>query len=91
MIELQVISKGSNVAIGKDATRSLTFKDKAMYYASKTVDGNINSFWHTGSDNCGVWWEIDLGDSFTIESIKILNSWCRDPNDSIGCLHYCRK
>jgi hypothetical protein len=73
MFELQVILKGSNVAIGKDATQSSTFKDKAMYYASKAVDGNMNSFLHTGSDNCGGWWEIDLGDSFTIESIKILN------------------
>jgi hypothetical protein len=83
MIELQVISKGSNVAIGKDATQSSTFKDKV---ASKAVDGKMNSFSHTGSDNCGGWWQIDLGDSFTIESIKILNRWCSNPSDSIGCL-----
>jgi hypothetical protein len=86
MFEFQVILMGSNVAIGKDATQSSTFKDKAMFDASKAVDDNMNSFSHTGSDNCGGWWEIELGESFTIESIKIFNRWCRNPNDSVGCL-----
>jgi hypothetical protein len=86
MFELQVISTGSNVAIGKDAIQSSDFKGKAMFAASKAVDDKENSFSHTGRSECGVWWEVDLGDSFPIESIKILNRWCQDKNDFTGCL-----
>jgi ribosomal protein L27 len=62
MFEVQVISSGLNVAIGKDATQSSDFKGKVMFAASKAVDDNKNSFLHTGSSECGVWWEVDLGD-----------------------------
>jgi hypothetical protein len=86
MFELQVISTGVNVAFGKDATQSSDFKGKAMFAASKAVDDNENSFSHTGRSECGVWWEVDLEDSFPIESIKILNRWCQDQCDSAGCL-----
>jgi hypothetical protein len=64
MFELQVISMCSNAAIDKDATQSSDFKGKQMFDASKAVDGNKNSFLHTGRSECGVWWEIDLGGMF---------------------------
>jgi hypothetical protein len=86
MFEVQVISTGLNVAIGKDATQSSDFKGKAMFAASKAVDDNKNSFSHTGRSECGIWWEVDLGDSFPIESIKILNRWCQAKEDPFGCL-----
>jgi hypothetical protein len=86
MFELQVISKGSNVALGKVATRSSDFKGKAMFSASKAVDGNVNSFSHTGRSECGVWWEVNLEDSFPIESIKILNRWCENESDVNRCM-----
>jgi hypothetical protein len=86
MFELQVISAGLNVAVGKDATQSSDFKGKAMFAASKAVDDKVNSFSHTGRSECGVWWEVDLGDSFPIESIKILNRYCEDKSDQHGCL-----
>ena len=86
MFELQIISDRSNIAVGKDATQSSDFKGKAMFAASKAVDGNKNSFSHTGRSGCGVWWEVDLEDSFPIESIKILNRWCHAKEDPTGCL-----
>jgi hypothetical protein len=76
----------SNIAVGKDATQSFDFKGKAMFAASKAVDGNKNSFSHTGRSGCGVWWEVDLEDSFPIEPIKILNRWCQAKEDPSGCL-----
>jgi hypothetical protein len=57
-----------------------------MFAASKATDNNENSFSQTGRSECGVWWEVDLGDSFPIESVKILNRWCHDQNDFTGCL-----
>jgi hypothetical protein len=48
MFELQVILMGSNVAIDKDVTQSFDFKGKKMY-----VDGNENSFLHTGRSVSG--------------------------------------
>jgi hypothetical protein len=85
MFELQIISAGLNVAIGKDATQSSNFNGKA-FAASKAVDGKMNTFSHTGTSEYGVWWEVDLGDSFPIESIKILNRYCQDISDKQGCL-----
>jgi hypothetical protein len=66
MFELQVDSTGLNVAIGKDATQVNNFKGIAMFAASKAIDGNENSFSHTGRSDGGVWWEVDLGDSFLL-------------------------
>jgi hypothetical protein len=86
MFEVQVISSGSNVAIGKVATQSSDFKGKAMFAASKAVDDNKNSFSHTDRSECGVWWEVNLGDLFIIESIKILNRWCENESDENGCM-----
>jgi hypothetical protein len=86
MFELQVISRGLNVAIGKDASQSSDFKGKAMFAASKAVDDNESSFSHTGRSGCGVWWEVDLGESYPVESIKILNRWCQAKEDPTGCL-----
>jgi hypothetical protein len=57
-----------------------------MLAAFKAVDDNENSFSHTGRSECGVWWEVDLGDSFPAESIKIMNRWCQDQSDPTGCL-----
>jgi hypothetical protein len=57
-----------------------------MFAASKAVDDNENSFSHTGRSECGVWWEVDLGDSFPIESVTILNRWCDSTLDEKGCL-----
>jgi hypothetical protein len=46
----EVISKGSNVAIGIDATQSSDFKGKSTFAASKAVDDNQNSFSHMGQE-----------------------------------------
>lgn len=85
MFEFEVISNSINVALGKTATQSADFKGNTRFSASRAVDGNANTFSHTRSDNCA-WWTVDLGGTYTINSIKILNRYCIDPTDPSGCL-----
>jgi hypothetical protein len=86
MFEVQVISMGSNVAVGKHATQSSDFNGKAMFAAFKAVDDKENTFSHTGRSECGVWWEVDLRDLSPIKSIEILNRWCENESDKNGCM-----
>jgi hypothetical protein len=86
MFEVQVVSSGSNVAFGKDATQSSDFKGNAKFGASKSIDGQTGTFSHTHTGRgCNVWWEVDLGGLFPIE-FKIVNRFCGDSHDSTGCL-----
>eukprot|EP00956_Cyclotella_meneghiniana_P031653 scaffold83776_cov22-Cyclotella_meneghiniana.AAC.2 len=86
VLEVQVFSSGTNVALGKAATQSSTFKGKdEKFGANMAVDGNLDSFSHTGGGSFE-WWEVDLGGSYPIESVKIYNRWCHDALDSSQCL-----
>jgi hypothetical protein len=64
-----------NMAEGKPATQSSTYGGGA---ASRAVDGNTDgdyvngSVTHTG-ENTNAWWEVDLGNSYSIDSIEIWN------------------
>ena len=65
----------TNVALGKTATQS---SDYLTYEASKAVDGNTDGDLNNGSvshtDNSGEkWWEVDLGELYFIDDIKIWN------------------
>jgi hypothetical protein len=70
-----------NIAAGKTATQSSTFRN---FSASAAIDGNISTFSHTNDDNA--WLEIDMGDVHPIKYVAISNRWCSDPSDPIGCL-----
>ena len=83
MFELEVYSDGVNAALGKTARQSSNLKPK--FGAPKAVDGNKNTFSHTKMDACS-WFEVDLGDSMPIESVKIANRYCIDSSDPSGCL-----
>lgn len=83
MYEFRVISSGANVAEGKTAIQSSTMKNK--FPASYAVDGNANTFSHTKSAGYN-WFQVDLENSFVIESVEIVNRWCGNKNDAKGCL-----
>ena len=78
-------SLGTNVATGKTSSQSSTLSNFA---ASLAVDGRANTFSHTNVATSGspVWWKVDLGDEFRIESVTVINRWCGSSADPNGCL-----
>jgi hypothetical protein len=80
-------STGANVAEGKTATQSSTFRTTSgrSFDAYLAIDGDHDTFSHTNDAN--PWLEIDLGKSGEISSVEILNRWCKDTSDHpSGCL-----
>eukprot|EP00804_Cyclotella_cryptica_P000077 CCRYP_013734-RC/>CCRYP_013734-RC protein AED:0.05 eAED:0.05 QI:386/1/1/1/0.62/0.55/9/209/1800 len=83
VFEVEIYSSGVNIARGKTATQSSTLNSLV---ASNAVDGNSGTFSHTTNSSPYSWWQVDLGGTFPIESIKVLNRWCGNPSDPNGCL-----
>lgn len=85
MFEVQVYSSGINVATKKSSSQSSTLNN---FGASLAVDGKNNTFSHTNVAASGgtVWWKVDLGKEFHVESVTILNRWCGSSSDPSGCL-----
>jgi hypothetical protein len=85
-VEVQAWSNGVNVAQGKSASSSSQLS--ASYPASRAVDGNIvqnlvsESFFHTAGTSRNEFWQVDLGNAFTIDRAIIYNRWnsscCRE-------------
>ncbi|MDO5979577.1 discoidin domain-containing protein [Flavivirga spongiicola] len=73
--EIEVYDGTTNVAQGKTANQSST---NGAHIASRAVDGNTagsltdNSLAHT-LDEVSAWWEVDLGSTVAIDSIRIWN------------------
>jgi putative membrane-bound dehydrogenase-like protein len=77
LAEVEVFSGGKNVAREGKATQSSTHGEAV---ASRAIDGNkdpdFNKKGQTHTNNSGTkdpWWEVDLGQPFTIEKIQIGN------------------
>ena len=79
--ELEVFSNGTNVALRKTATQSSTRYKNSI--ASNAIDGNLD-----GVDNGdlartakeeSVWWQVDLGREYSIETIRIWNRDAKPP------------
>ena len=86
MFEVQVLSNGNNVALEGTSSQSSTFMNADKYAASRANDGNNSTFCHTNSQPDS-WWEIELKDSFEVDSITVFNRYCgADSSDSPGCL-----
>jgi phage-related protein len=83
MFEVQVISSGNEIARNKSARQSSTFK---TFSADRALDGDLISFSHTNGFGSSVWWEVDLGDEYPIESVTIMNRWCGSVSDPNSCL-----
>jgi hypothetical protein len=83
-LEAYTIS-GLEVATGKVATQSSTFKDDNVKFgASNAVDGNNSTFSHT-NDASSIW-EVDLAGDFDISYTSIQNRWCGGTSDNSNCL-----
>ncbi|XP_053381927.1 fucolectin-like [Mercenaria mercenaria] len=75
----------TNVALGKQAYQSSSeYSDEGE--ADLAVDGSTNQYWSGGScshtsKSHGSYWEVDLGDIYVIDSVKLYNrrdSCCDD-------------
>jgi|GEM_PF-3916425 len=76
--EVEVFSKGVNVAKGKPATQLGAWNP--FYGPERAVDGNkdpVGAFDNTNSqvstDELGSWWEVDLGKMVDIDKIVVWN------------------
>ena len=79
--ELEAFSNGTNVALRKTATQSSTRYKKSI--AFNAVDGNLegksnNSLARTEKGSA-VWWQVDLGQEYSIDAIKIWNREAKLP------------
>jgi formylglycine-generating enzyme required for sulfatase activity len=76
LAEVQVFSKGVNVALKHKATQS---EDAYGGTADRAVDGNTNTSWgggsitHTPENHANPWWEVDLGAEVAIDQLVIWN------------------
>ncbi|MDW5290821.1 discoidin domain-containing protein [Formosa sp. PL04] len=75
--QLTVIGGGSintNLALNGTATQSTTLSNAA---ASRAIDDNTNGVFNAGSVTASIgpdaWWEVDLGDEYTINDINLFN------------------
>jgi hypothetical protein len=86
IFELQAYTtSGLEVATGKVATQSLTFKDDNVKFgASNAVDGNNFTFSHL-NDASSIW-EVDLAGDYGISYTSIQNRWCGGTSDNSNCL-----
>jgi formylglycine-generating enzyme required for sulfatase activity len=76
LAEVQVFSKGVNVALKHKAQQS---QDAYGGTADRAVDGNTNTSWggnsitHTPENQPNPWWEVDLGAEVPIEQLVVWN------------------
>ncbi|MEM7454809.1 MAG: PVC-type heme-binding CxxCH protein [Planctomycetota bacterium] len=76
LAEVEVYSSGTNVAPAGSATQSSVGHGGV---ASRAIDGNTSASWtdggqtHTSESTNGPWWEVDLGTSRPVETIRIFN------------------
>jgi uncharacterized protein YtpQ (UPF0354 family) len=85
MFELRAFSSSINVALNKNATQSSTLSTiRDTFAASNAVDGNSLTFSHTKDANA--YFEVDLGHTFDLESVEIVNRWCQNEMDPNRCL-----
>ncbi len=83
LAEVQVMGTGgapapSNLSFGKAATQSSTLPGVPSAVAHSAVDGNTDGAFFDGSVTAtnadpNAWWQVDLGASFTVNSVMIWN------------------
>ncbi len=76
LAEVQIFSKGENVALKGKAQQSA---DAYGGIASRAIDGNTNTSWggnsitHTPENQPNPWWEVDLKTEVPIEKLVVWN------------------
>ncbi len=75
LAEVQVISSGTNIAVGKQASQSSTdFGGPAAYAVDGNTSGNFDNktVTHTANEK-NPWWQVDLGENVAIDRISVWN------------------
>ena len=81
LAEVQVFSRGDNVALGGSASQSTT---NWSGVASRAIDGNTSGRYgddgqtHTMEDSPDTWWELDLGAERDLDEVVV---WNRSESD----------
>jgi putative heme-binding domain-containing protein len=76
LAEVEVLSDGKNVALKKAAKQVNTAHGGA---AGRAVDGSTNGEYnagtstHTEEGTDDAWWEVDLGNEYPIETVRVFN------------------
>lgn len=73
LAEVEIISSGKNIAVGKSASQSTTdYGGPAKLAVDGNPDGNFDhkSTTHTASQD-NPWWEVDLGSAVAIDSVRV--------------------
>eukprot|EP00804_Cyclotella_cryptica_P001078 CCRYP_008380-RA/>CCRYP_008380-RA protein AED:0.37 eAED:0.15 QI:0/0/0/1/1/0.5/2/0/507 len=84
VFEVRAFSSGINVAKEGIASQSSTRKNRRKFEASRAIDDKNSTFSHTNRGSA--WWQVSLGREVDVNSVSILNRWCRDPSDPTNCL-----
>lgn len=72
--ELQVFDQNNvNVAQGKPVTSKTVYTNNPIFDASKLVDGNPSTFYHSQPNGVGEWVMVDLGSPVSISRINVIN------------------
>lgn len=85
---LTVTPKNPNIAQGKEATQVSTGWGG---HPSRAVDGNTDGVWdngsvsHTRDGSTNPWWQVDLGDDFSIKTVKVWNRSNLDRCGAVTC------
>jgi hypothetical protein len=74
VVNVAVISNGTNVAVGKPVTVSSSNSDKNKYKPANLVDGDDTTMMHTSCKD-KPWMKIDLLQTFGIDKIILTNRW----------------
>jgi hypothetical protein len=61
---------GSNIALNKPASSSSAYS--VNHTSDKGNDGNTGTLWSTTSADTNGWWQVDLGDVYTLNRIEIV-------------------
>ncbi|HNR08862.1 MAG TPA: discoidin domain-containing protein [Saprospiraceae bacterium] len=69
---LEVCANSVNLSQNKTTSQSTNFDGGNSFPASRAVDGSLTNFSHTGQQ-LQPWWQVDLGNTYTVSSIKITN------------------
>jgi hypothetical protein len=86
MFEVQVLTGSANVALLGTASQSSDYKsDPLRFGAEHSIDGFNTTFSHTAKQG-DPWWEVSLDAPVDVQSVHIVNRYCRDPSDPAGCL-----
>lgn len=87
MFQLQAYtSSGVEVASGKTARQSSTWKDNDARFGASLALQNNNRFSHTHADDRRAIFEVDLEETHEIRYVVIRNRYCGGSADSAGCL-----